>query len=547
MAGMSAVPPHPAPPRPAPALGETLSRGVLFLLGYLVLAWISDDHPMGSLNITPWNPQAALAVGLLVVHPGSWPVVWAAVASGEAFIGGDRMPYGALLASTAALTAGYAITAAALRRGLGGERSAIGRRAAIIFLAIAAVGSVISSSLRAVALWAMDMVSLSQLAAAVHRGAIGDGVGLVVTLPVLVVLSSARHRATTGVMLRTPEWWLIAIITAAAVVAVFQQVPQDQFKWFYVLFLPVVWAATRFGAVGAVWSAALVQVLLILEVQTGQYQPQTVFELQALMAALTCTGILLGTIVDERLAAEEALRSSLRLAAAGDMAAALAHELNQPLTALSTYARASQMLARRLPDTDPTARGILDVTDKLAGEAARAGDIVNRLRRFFRERSTELQAGDLRLVLAEAVASQARRAEELRVRLALREPPELPPVWIDRVQIAVVLRNLVSNAIEAAADRSTSNDGTASVLVSASVQDDTVLVSVTDSGTGLSAERVRSVFDTPASSKPGGMGVGLSISRAIVEAHGGRLWGEPGAGGTFRFTLPTGPGDAHDE
>jgi signal transduction histidine kinase len=331
------------------------------------------------------------------------------------------------------------------------------------------------------------------------------------------------------------------------VFGVFQQSHLDQFKWFYVLFLPVVWASTRFGAVGAVWSAALVQALLIIEVQTGQYQPVTVFELQALMLALTCTGTLLGTIVDERLAAEEALRSSLRLAAAGDMAAALAHELNQPLTALSTYARVSQMLARRLPQDDAAAQGILDVTDKLAGEAARAGDIVNRLRRFFRERSTELQPTELRELLADAIASQARRAEELQVRLGLGDVPELPPVWIDRVQIAVVLRNLVANAIEAAADRPDPGERPTSVTVSAELQRDAVLVSVVDSGSGLSAEQAREVFDGTASSKPGGMGIGLSISRAIVEAHGGRLWGEPGEGGTFRFTLPTGTGEAHDE
>ena len=522
-------------------------RGALFFLGYLALAWISDDYPMGSLNITPWNPQAALAVGLLVVHPGSFPVVWAAIASGEAFIGMERMSYGAMLVSAAALTTGYAATATALRRWLGGDSAAIGRRAAIIFLAIAAVGSLTAASLRAAALLVMDIVQLWQLPEVVHRGSIGDGVGMIVTLPVLVVLSSARRRATTGAMLRMPDWWMIALVTAVAVVGVFHQVPQDQFKWFYVLFLPVVWASTRFGAIGAVWSAALVQALLIVEVQTGQYQPHTVFELQALMAALTCTGILLGTIVDERHAAEEALRSSLRLAAAGDMAAALAHELNQPLTAMSTYARAAQMLARRLPETDPSARGILDVADKLAGEAARAGDVVNRLRRFFRERSTELQVTDLRELLAEAIASQSRRAEGLRVSLGLGEVQELPPVWVDRVQISVVLRNLVSNAIESAADQPGTSDRARSVVVGAKLAGDAVLVSVLDSGRGLNAERARSVFDAPASSKPGGMGIGLSISRAIIEAHGGRLWGEPGAGGTFRFTLPSASGEAHDE
>jgi signal transduction histidine kinase len=521
-----------------------MSRIAVFFLGYLVLAWISFDYPMRTLNITPWNPQAALAVGLLVVQPRSWLVVWGAVASAEVLIGVERLPYGALVVSTIALTAGYAVTAAALRRWLGGEAAAIGRRAAILFLAIAAIGSLTAASLRAAALWVMGVVPFQGLPAVVHRGSIGDGVGLIVTLPVLVVLSSARHRAATRTMLHSGKWWLIALVTAVAVFGVFQQPPQDQFKWFYVLFLPVVWASTRFGAVGAVWSAALVQALLILEVQTGQYQPVTVFELQVLMAALTCTGILLGTIVDERQAAEEALRTSLRLAAAGDMAAALAHELNQPLTALSTYARVSQMLARRLPDTDPTARAILDVTDKIAGEAARAGDIVNRLRRFFRERSTELQPTELRELLGDAIASQSRRAEELGVQLGLADVQALPPVWVDRVQIAVVLRNLLANAIEAASDQKEPVAGASSVAVSAAMQGDAVLVSVVDSGSGLTAEQAREVFDAAASSKPGGMGIGLSISRAIIEAHGGRLWGEAGAGGTFRFTLPTGTGES---
>jgi len=543
---MSAIPQHPLAPPAAAALGA-VPRGLLFFAFYLALDWISHLYPMPGLNITPWNPQAALAVGMLVIQPRSWPVVWAALASAEAFLGPQRMPYGALVASTAALAIGYALTAAALRRWLGGEGAAIGHRAAIIFLAVATAGSLTAASLRAAALWAMAVVPFAGLPAVVHRGAIGDGVGLIVTLPVLVVLSSARRRLATHAMLRSAEWWLIVMVTALGVFGVFAQQPQDQFKWFYVLFLPVVWASTRFGAVGAVWSAALVQCLLIIEVQTGQYQPVTVYELQVLLAALTCTGILLGTIVDERQAAEEALRSSLRLAAAGDMAAALAHELNQPLTALSTYARASQLLARRLPEADPSARGILAVTDKLAGEAARAGDIVNRLRRFFRERSTELQPADLQELLADAVASQARRAKELRVRLAQAEVQPLPPVWIDRVQIAVVLRNLVANAIEAASAAAGARAAAGSVVVSAALQADAVLVSVVDSGAGLSAEQARTVFDASVSSKPGGMGIGLSISRAIVEAHGGRLWGEPGAAGTFRFTLPTGAGETHDE
>src|SRR4029079_12514120 len=111
--------------------------------------------------------------------------------------------------------------------------------------------------------------------------------------------ASRERTAATRTMLRAGETWLIALVAALAMLIVFAQPTEEQFKFFYLLFLPVVWAAARFGAIGAVGSAALVQMLLMLAVQTATYQPLTVFELQVLMAALTSTGVLLGATVDE--------------------------------------------------------------------------------------------------------------------------------------------------------------------------------------------------------------------------------------------------------
>ncbi len=522
-------------------------KTMLFFVGYVALAWISFVYPMRGLNITPWNPHAALAVAMLFVHRGAWPMVWAAVACSEAFIGTGRMPYAALVVSTGALTAGYAVIAAGMRRWLRADLQVTGRRLAIVFLALAVAGALIASALRAGALWAMGVVPFDRVPAVVHRASIGDGVGLIVTLPVLLVLASPRHRALTGSMLRSYESWVIALVIGVAIVGVFQQAPQEQFKLFYLLFVPVVWASTRFGAVGAIWAAALIQGLLIVAVESGQYLPLTIFEFQLLVAALTSVGVLLGAIVDERQAAEEALRASLRLAAAGDMAAALAHELNQPLTALATYARACQMLARRQDGQGGDTQRMLEVADKLAAEAARAGEVVNRLRRFFRDRSTQLQVTQLSDLLAESVDSQAQRAQGLRVHLSLADHAELPPIWVDRVQIAVVLRNLIANAIEAASDARRPQDAARRVELRVRRQDAELLVSLLDSGEGLGREQARDIFETPASSKPGGMGIGLAISRAIIEAHGGRLWAEAGAQGTFHLTLPIGTGAAHDD
>ncbi|QJW85374.1 HAMP domain-containing histidine kinase [Ramlibacter terrae] len=228
------------------------------------------------------------------------------------------------------------------------------------------------------------------------------------------------------------------------------------------------------------------------------------------------------------------------------MAAALAHELNQPLTAMGTYARVSQMLARRLGENDPSARGLLEVSDKLAAEAARAGQVVNRLRRFFRERSTQLELTELPDLLAEAARAQVVRAGELRVQLEVADGGRCP-LWIDRVQIAVVLRNLLANAIEAASDTRLPADAARRVELRAQRQGEQVVVSVQDTGAGLTPEQARGIFESPASSKPGGMGIGLAISRAVVEAHGGRLWAQPGAQGRVHFTIPIGAGTTHDE
>jgi two-component system, LuxR family, sensor kinase FixL len=521
------------------AAGLGVARMILYLAAYVGLAWISFIHPARGLNITPWNPQAALAVGLLLWQPRSWWLVWVAVASGEALVGNEPVPWPALVLSAGVVTAGYAATAAALRHWVGPRLSFVSRRDVAVFLLVVACGALFGAVLRAGALWAAAVVPAARIPAVIHRAFIGDGVGLVVTLPVLWVLASRERTAATRTMLRAGEAWLIGLVTALAMLVVFAQPTEEQFKFFYLLFLPVVWAAARFGAIGAVWSAALVQMLLMLGVQAAPYQPLTVFELQVLMAALTSTGVLLGATVDEREEAQQALRASLRLAAAGDMAAALAHELNQPLTAMSTYARASQLIARKL-GSEPHALvdPLVEVTDKLAEEATRAGEVVNRLRKFFRDRSTELQPTDVSQLIADAVQSQAQRAEGLAVRLAWSCDPALPPVWLDPVQIAVVLRNLLANAIDAAsADRDRAS-GQRSVTIRALQEADEVIVTVVDNARGLDSEEVGRIFESRRSDKPGGMGVGLAISRSIVEAHGGRLWAEAGPGGRFHFSLP---------
>lgn len=504
-----------------------------FVLLYLLLDWVSFVHPMRGLNITPWNPQSALAVALLMWRPGAWWLVWLAVAAGEALVRGDSTPWQAALCSSAMLTLGYTVIAAALAHFLGRRPRAVMRRHFVAFLLIIGLGALLSSLLYVGALAAFSIPPPGRLLAALHRGWIGDAVGLLVTLPVLLALASRERRASSVALLRSVEWWLVMLLAVGGTVAVFTRPAEEQFKLFYLLLLPAVWGSARFGFTGAVWSSALVQLLLVAAVQSADYRPLTVFELQLLMAALAATCLLLGATTEEREEAARDLRASLHLVAAGDMAAALAHELNQPLTALSTYARASQLLVERLGREN---QALVDVTDKLVQEANRAGDVVKRLRDFFRDHATQLQPTELAPLMDDVMRAQASRAQALQTRLDWFCDPDIPAIWLDRVQIAVVLRNLVANALEAA---SQSQEATPVwVSVRAHADGGEVTVAVTDSGDGLAATQTAWIFDSRRSSKPGGMGVGLGICRSIIEAHGGRVWAEAGPGGKFFFSLP---------
>ena len=234
-----------------------------------------------------------------------------------------------------------------------------------------------------------------------------------------------------------------------------------------------------------------------------------------------------------------------RLSAASEMAAALAHELNQPLAAVAGAVRAARrMLAASAPDCPPPPAEVRDALDLAAEQSLRAGQIIKRLRGLVAKgEAEEMRPEDLPRLVEEAAALALAGGKASGVAIAFRLDPALPPVLADRIQIEQVLVNLVRNAFEAMADEAGDGGGSARrelVVAAEAAGPDAVEVSVADTGPGLAPEVAERPFDPFASTKPGGMGVGLAICRTIVEAHGGRIWAEPNPGGgtVFRFTLP---------
>ncbi|ACK84632.1 PAS domain-containing sensor histidine kinase [Methylorubrum extorquens] len=226
-----------------------------------------------------------------------------------------------------------------------------------------------------------------------------------------------------------------------------------------------------------------------------------------------------------------------RLSAMGEMATTLAHELNQPLGAITNYTNGCRRLLAH-PDPETIARA-QEVLDKAAEQALRARQIIARLREFVARGETEKRVEPVATMIEEAGALTLAAAGEQGITAHVVPDPRVGSVLVDRVQVQQVLVNLMRNACEAM-QRSSRRELT---VATRRVSPDLAEVAVSDTGPGIAEEVADRLFQPFVTTKEAGMGVGLSISRTIIEAHGGRLWVEPNAAGgaTFRLTLPTAP------
>jgi two-component system sensor kinase FixL len=223
-----------------------------------------------------------------------------------------------------------------------------------------------------------------------------------------------------------------------------------------------------------------------------------------------------------------------RLTAMGEMASTLAHELNQPLSAIANLLTGSRRLIDRGRPEDQAK--VRDAVEKASAQALRAGDVIHRMREFVRRGASERAPESLSKVVEDAAALALIGAREHLVTTRLQLDPSADAVFADRVQIQQVLVNLIRNAVDAMAD----SQRRELTISSQRLDSGPVQVSVTDTGSGISDDFRERLFQPFMTTKAEGMGVGLSISRSIIEAHGGRIWADadPRGGTVFHFTLP---------
>ena len=252
--------------------------------------------------------------------------------------------------------------------------------------------------------------------------------------------------------------------------------------------------------------------------------------------------------ITERKRAEEALRKSQaelahvsRLTTMGELTASIAHEVNQPLTAVVNNANASISL---LPEGTPNLEEVRAALAEIIEDANRASDVITRVRQLAKKAPFEKSLLDLRDVVQDVLALARYESATRRITIRIDLSQDLPSVSGDRVQLRQVLLNLVMNGMDA---MSQVEEAKRVLIIGGQreTQDGVsrAVVSVQDSGSGFKPEEMDRLFEAFYTTKPQGMGMGLAISRSIIEAHGGRLWTEPnqGPGATFLFSLPTTP------
>jgi two-component system, LuxR family, sensor kinase FixL len=519
--------------------------GAAYVALYLLLDWASYVEPLPHTSITPWNPNTGVVMALLLARGIRWaPLVALTILGGELITDVGPPPWPVLLFTSVYLALVYASAAWVLRRrGLG--RPIETPKDAAWFAGVVALASGLAAAGYVAILGSAGQVGQQETWAGIGRYWIGEFSGIIALTP-LLLLKVDRVALWEGIRRNKRELALQALGAIVGVGFAFALAAARDVRLFYPLFAPVTWIALRHGVPGAMLSVSLVQAALVaaLELTPGSIP---LFDVQFPLLALGITALFLGALATQRDTAlrqmreqDAILQRSLRFAVAGQLASALTHELNQPMTALLSYVRAAELMSEPQRGVDER----LTATLRKAGEeAGRAAAVLRRLREFYRGEGVRLERTDALAVCEHVAAALQDRMRRSAVDFELRRSASLPNVVVDRTQLEIVIHNLLINCLEAFDSLPMRGARARRIEVAGEARGTDVVITVDDSGPGISPTLGERLFEPFVTSKITGMGLGLSLSRTFLRSQGGDLWSEPGRLGGARLVIrvPTQP------
>ena len=507
--------------------------GAGYCLLSLALDWMSNIGLYRALGVTPWTPAVGLALGFAYIRGNkAWSWIIAAELMTIFVTNPVQLSAGTKLALALASAACWLAGAAALRQSASFDGTLRSSNALLRLFIVAVGASIAQSLLYLCALWTTDLTGSDQIFPIWWRLLVGNLVGMLVVAP-LPILVHAGWRPSRPTSLHLVQF----AVLVSALWAIFNLRTATSYQLFYLLFLPLVWTALRDGIGGAAVMLNVAQFGLIAGTQLRVDLVPGTGSLQVLMIALAMTGLLVGAIVTEREDASRrlqeqsaALGRTLRLRSAGETAAAIAHQINQPITAISTYASVAR---------DALSKGDNELAGtaltKLTEQCDRAASVMRSIRDLVKQGTLSRSAVRLQRLLIDLRAAHAAECAELGIRFEIDIPGIHPPISADGIQLEQAIDNLIVNAIESIRD--TGKSGHLRVKVRSKPSETQIIVE--DDGPGFAAG-LDAIATTPfMTTKKNGSGLGLAIARSVAEAHGGSLSIMQGQGGaSVRLILP---------
>ncbi|MBS0252487.1 MAG: MASE1 domain-containing protein [Proteobacteria bacterium] len=496
--------------------------GPAYIIAYVVLGWLSIISSTPSFDIVPWSPEIGLTfAAYLMFGTRFWPYLLLAVAASNVILRRD-LPLFAQLLSPIIVGGGYAIALKWVQRSRWQFDIRLGTLRDVLLLeATAIVSSALVATASVMLLYASGVLTAPAVPYNIFRYAVGDLIGVSIITPFILIVAG-----TGGIEKPNLETCFQGLAIAAALIFAFGFSTLPHFRLFNVMFFPIIWIALRHGLKGATYALVVTEVGLIIALLISGPQLAGVTTYQSLMLVLAFTGLAIGGLVTDRRRFEQDLRLNqdsvsqiFRLGSAGEVTTAIAHEINQPLTAISNY---TQLVQEYLMTGEGNREIAIEAASKVASQVDRTAAVVRNLRDFIRLGRRQIGEQSPHLLIREALDLLEPNLQRTGASVKVAIARDIRNAAVDRLQIEQVLMNIISNAIDAMSENYPSKDRLISISAN-NIDGNRIEIQVQDSGPGFPPGFNLRKSGIRSSSKKDGLGVGLSLSQTIVEGHGGEL------------------------